>query len=200
MHEYAHNAHTLYLASRRVHCGAGVASRWLLGSVSFVLIAVILSAVGCSSSTVAELTTPVKVPASPNTASGESLPFLMQYNEAAQLAISENKPLLVFFTTDNCVYSARMKAGTFTDQGVRQLATKFVCVAVDAAESRSLCKEYDVSEFPTIQFIDAGGLRLSRLVGQQTPNALLLQMHVVLQTVAGRRQLAAQSEATTRTL
>lgn len=171
----------------------------LLTSTLLVVTLLASTTLGCNHSTQGRDTASTAIVPRPTTTTavaGEPLPFLTDYDEAVDVATSDNKPLLVLFTTDNCVYSARMKAGAFTDSGVRQLASHFVCVVVDAAESRTLCKEYEVSEFPTIQFIDASGLRLARLVGQQTPNSLLLQMHVVLQTVAGRRQLAAQSEVT----
>lgn len=120
--------------------------------------------------------------------------LLKHYDEALHRSLEENKPLLLFFSTDQCVYSDRMRSQLIKDESMKKLLSQFICVEVNAAELPQLCREYEVREFPTIQFVDAGGLRLSRLIGEQQPTTFVLQMHGVLQSVAGRRQIAAQSE------
>ena len=118
----------------------------------------------------------------------ESVEFFLDYDDAVAKAQRENKPLLLFFMTDNCKYSADMLRQGFTDARVERLAKRFVCAKIDMNDPKNddLCEEFDVVVSPTVQFLTARGAPLQRVSSMQNAERLSAQMQAALDSVAWR--------------
>lgn len=114
--------------------------------------------------------------------------FFDDFDEARSIASQEKKPMLLFFYSPNCVFSQQMLKETFSDEGVTKLSRQFVCVKIDESRQRKICEEYDVKGTPTIQFTNPQGILLQRLTARKTPNQLLLQMQIAIESLAARNQ------------
>ena len=116
----------------------------------------------------------------------DTIAFLSDYREALDISMRDAKPMLVFFTLPNCGSSKKMLETTFCDEEIRRLSTRFVCVRIDGAKESGLCKSNDIQSFPTILFVNPRQQELQRLSGNQSPEQLALQMHVMIQSTAAK--------------
>ncbi len=107
--------------------------------------------------------------------------FVTNYAEALAEAGQSGKPLLVFFSTAECIYCSQMLEGAFRDQQVVQLAAEFVCVRVEANDDPEVCKDFHIEAFPTVQFVASDGVPLHRVLGKKEPETLASQMQAALQ-------------------
>lgn len=139
------------------------------------------------------------VAAEPDAAS-ESVAFLTDYDEAAEKAARDNKPILLFFMTKNCKFSAAMLRNAFADVQVEKLAKEFVCVQIDMNEEKNgaICDAYNVAVSPTVQFVTAQGAPLQRLASVQSGERLAAQMQIALTSVAWRDARGEEEKALLR--
>ncbi len=107
--------------------------------------------------------------------------FVTSYATALAESSQSGKPLLVFFSTAECIFCHQMLEETFHDQQVVQLAEQFVCVRVEAGTDPDICESFHIEAFPTVQFIDSDGAPLHRLLGKKEPEALASQMQAALE-------------------
>ena len=117
---------------------------------------------------------------------GSAIRFHYDYRKARQAAREENKPLMLFFSSPNCVYSGRMLSDTFSDNEVKRLAERFICVQIDSSGMPELCKEFGIKGFPTIQFMSPHGVLLKRVAGKQSPDQLVSQMDAAIQSIVAK--------------
>lgn len=122
-----------------------------------------------------------------NAPKSTDLSFLTDYTEAQLLASQQEKPLLLLFTTRNCVFSNRMIETTFRFPSVQPLLKQFVLVKVDLNENPGLWQEFKVESSPTIQFISSKGILLQRLNGETKPEQLTASLNATLHTISARR-------------
>jgi thiol:disulfide interchange protein len=94
--------------------------------------------------------------------------------------------MLVFFTAEWCHFCHQMADEAFTDPQVVRLAENFVCILVDADREPAICRDYQVSGYPTIQFLSPRGVPLERVVGKKPGHQVLIAMQAALQIVALR--------------
>jgi hypothetical protein len=104
------------------------------------------------------------------------------------LARQKRKPTLVFFSVPDSVGSQRMLNTTFSDDEIKRLSKRLICIHVDGSQETDLCEALGISSFPTIILSNASGIEVRRLVGRQTPEELAVQIHVLLQATAHRSQ------------
>lgn len=118
----------------------------------------------------------------------EKVEFSTDYDEATRRAEAENKPLLLFFTAQNCPHSQAMLDGAFSNQEIARLSRKFVCVEIDVndEDGEKICEEFGVNASPTIQFATSRGVLLQRLTRNQPAALLERQMEAALTSVAWR--------------
>lgn len=114
------------------------------------------------------------------------LRFSSDYAGASRQATREGKPLLLFFTAEWCHFCHQMADEAFSNPQVQSLSNHFVCVLVDADAEPALCEQFQVTAFPTIQFISSRGVPLERLVGKKPGHQLMMAMQAALQNVARR--------------
>ncbi len=106
--------------------------------------------------------------------------FVTNYAEALVEARQSEKPLLVFFSTAECIYCSQMLEGAFCDRQVVRLAEEFVCVRVEANDDPEVCEDFHIEAFPTVQFIASDGVPLHRILGKKEPETLASQMQAAL--------------------
>ena len=118
----------------------------------------------------------------------ETVEFSTDFDEATLRAETENKPLLLFFTAQNCPHSRAMLEGAFADAKIARLSRQFVCVEIDVNDENGekICEEFGVNASPTIQFATSRGVLLQRLTRNQPASLLERQMEAALTSVAWR--------------
>lgn len=114
-------------------------------------------------------------------ASEHHVDFVSGLPEALAEARQDGKPLLVFFSTPECIYCRQMFEETFQDQDIARLAESFVCVRVEPGEDPQVCEDFHVEAFPTVQFIASDGAPLHRVLGKKEPETLAVQMQAALE-------------------
>lgn len=70
------------------------------------------------------------------------------YNAAHAEAKATGKPLVLFLTTQNCVWCKRMESGPLTDPVVKGHLARCVCVKLDG--SHPVAKSLNVKLYPTL--------------------------------------------------
>lgn len=116
----------------------------------------------------------------------QPITFMEDHITGLEIARQEKKPTLVFFSVPDNVGSQRMMDTTFSDDEIKRLAEKLVCIHVDGAQESALCESLKISSFPTIILSNSHGMEVRRLVGKQTPDQLAVQIQVLLQATASR--------------
>src|SRR5687768_9004369 len=93
-----------------------------------------------------------------------------EYAVARQEALSSGRPLILHFTTANCLWCQRLEQTTYRNPGIdRALAERFVPLKVDAEQYPSLVEYLKVDSFPTIVVAAADGRVLERHKGYLAP-------------------------------
>ncbi len=92
--------------------------------------------------------------------------------------------MLLFFTAEWCHYCHQMANEAFTHPQVVGLSVNFVCVLIDADAEPDVCRQFQITGYPTIQFLSPRGVPLERVVGKQAGHQLMMAMQAALQNVA----------------
>lgn len=98
------------------------------------------------------------------------------YDAGIERAQGEGRFAIVYLHTDWCSYCKRMEAETFPDQRVREEASRYVWVRLNAekdAEGARLRRQYDVAGYPTFLVFDKRGRRIDQLEGFLPPQEFL---------------------------
>ena len=101
----------------------------------------------------------------------EAVPWLTDYAVARREAHDRNLPLVIDFSTDNCVYCRKLESVTFRDPAVVKLVKEhYVALhlhvgAGGGKEAAGLAQALGVQGFPTLIFADAAGKVISRQAG-----------------------------------
>jgi hypothetical protein len=114
------------------------------------------------------------------------LPFVDNYEQGYAQAVAEAKPMLVFFTAGWCHFCHQMADEAFSDPQVVRLSERFVCILVDADREADICRQFQVTGFPTVQFLSPRGVPLERIVGKKPGHQVMMAMQAALQDVARR--------------
>lgn len=114
------------------------------------------------------------------------LRFVEGYAAGYSQAVNQSKPMLLFFTAEWCHFCHQMADEAFTHPQVVSLSQHFVCVLVDADAEPGVCRQFQVTGYPTIQFLSPRGVPLERIVGKKPGHQLMMAMQAALQNVARR--------------
>ena len=79
-----------------------------------------------------------------------TLEYVDGFDAGLRRAASESKPLLVICRAAWCRWSAEMTQGTLSDPRIIRLASRFVCVMIDADRHADTCRSLGVTAFPTV--------------------------------------------------
>ncbi|EMI57484.1 DUF255 domain-containing protein [Rhodopirellula sallentina] len=117
------------------------------------------------------------------------IPWRSELTKAHAEAKAQNKPLLLHFYSDNCVWCDRLEAGAFQSPEVANaVAGGFVPVKVHAGKSPELAKMFKVTKFPTDVVVTPAGKTLAHSVSPQDPNR-----YIAMLAQAGSQMLPAQA-------
>lgn len=98
------------------------------------------------------------------------IPWRDKLTTAHAEAKAQNKPLLLHFYTDNCVYCDKLEEGAFQSPDVEAaVAQGFVPVKIHASESRDLVKMFKVTKFPMDVVVTPEGETIAHTVSPQEP-------------------------------
>ncbi len=136
---------------------------------------------------------PLEAP--PSRAARGKLEFVEGYGRGYAQAVSQHKPMLVFFTAPWCHFCHQMADEAFTHPQVVRLADRFVCILVDADREPEVCGQFEVTGYPTIQFISPRGVPLDRMMGKKSGRQLISAMQAALQNLSRRDAAATDSAA-----
>ena len=108
-------------------------------------------------------------------APGEGVSWFTDYAAARREAHDRNLPLVIDFSTDNCVYCRKLESVTFRDPAVVKLVKEhYVALhlhvgAGGGKEAAGLAQTLGVKGFPTLIFADPNGKVISRQDGYLEP-------------------------------
>lgn len=104
------------------------------------------------------------------------------YQNAIQLAQTQKKPVLLFFTADWCSYCQKMKSQTFPNAQVKEAMGNFIYYEVNVDKERAIAQKYGVKSMPTYKIVDGGEKVISEDSGFKPP----AQFITWLKSAAGR--------------
>jgi thioredoxin-like negative regulator of GroEL len=125
-----------------------------------------------------------------------NLRFVEGYAHGYEQAVSQGKPMLLFFSAQWCHFCHQMADEAFTHPQVVSLSEHFICILIDVDTEPGVCRQFQVSRYPTIQFVSPRGVPLERIVGKKPGHQLMMAMQAALQSVA--RRADAEEEADIR--
>lgn len=100
-----------------------------------------------------------------------------QFKTAVASMASDNKLVLMIYTTDDCPECAYMKTKVFHDKTVEPyLSQNFVVIEKNVHKSK-LPDGYDFFGIPTMFFIDKSGTKKETIVGSKRPRDFLSELH-----------------------
>jgi thiol:disulfide interchange protein DsbD len=79
------------------------------------------------------------------------------YDEGIAAAKAENKPVLLDFTAEWCVWCRKMEEDVFTDPSVIQSLEDFVCIRVDTEADPRVALAYQVRSLPRFVILNTFG-------------------------------------------
>ena len=105
------------------------------------------------------------------------------FSAALERARKENKPVLVNFYADWCVWCKRLESTTLRDGKVASmLQNQMVPISLDVeGDGRELSNQYRVDGLPTILVLDGVGRELGRIPGYMPPAGFLEQVQGFMQ-------------------
>lgn len=116
---------------------------------------------------------------SQNVATAE-IQWIQSISQAQQKWNTASKPLLVYVTSDSCVYCQKLDHGTWMDPTVGDLVNnQFVKLKVDGRRNRALAQQLSVRAFPAVVVLSAQG----RLMGRRDGYVNSTEMLDFLQTL-----------------
>jgi len=84
-------------------------------------------------------------------------------NKAEEEAITENKTIVLYFTTKWCNLCKRLESESLRSPSVLEVKDDFVWVRVDAEEEIDLAEEYGADAYPLLVFLNSNGDEVSRI-------------------------------------
>jgi thioredoxin-related protein len=101
-------------------------------------------------------------------------------NRAWQSTQQQGRPLLVFVTTNHCMYCTKMKQGTYSNAAVAATINRsFVPLVLDGEAPSPLLKDLAVKAFPATFIISPGAVILDRMDGYVSPDKLMARLAAV---------------------
>ena len=108
------------------------------------------------------------------------------HQEAWRAAQTEQRPMLMYITTENCVYCRKMVQETLSDGNVaKDIQASFVPVSLTAHGNRILVRKLRVKSYPTTVIISPKSVVLDYMSGYVSPE----EMHERL-AIAARKSSA----------
>ena len=113
--------------------------------------------------------------------------FIENCDAGLRLAKVANKPLLIVFRAAWCRWSMALTQQTLSDPSIVSLTDGFICVQVDADRHSEACRQYNVTQFPTILIVGTGKKEICRRSG----HTLVTDLTPILQQALSPNQFVA---------
>ena len=113
--------------------------------------------------------------------------FIENCDAGLRLANVANKPLLIVFRAAWCRWSMALTQQTLSDPSIVSLTDGFICVQVDADRHSEACRQYNVTQFPTILIVGTGKKEICRRSG----HTLVTDLTPILQQALSPNQFVA---------
>lgn len=97
--------------------------------------------------------------------SDSSIAWCNNYTDAIANAKTQNKPVLLAFTTTWCGSCREMKKKVYPDPEVVQAISSFIAVAIDPEKKVELARKYRVDGYPMYIILTPEGERVSTIIG-----------------------------------
>jgi len=115
--------------------------------------------------------------------------FIENCDVGLRLADVANKPLLIVFRAAWCRWSMALTHQTLSDPSIVALTDSFICVQVDADRHTETCRQYNVTQFPTILIVDTDDNEIFRRSG----HTMAADLTPLLQSACSSNQIAAHN-------
>ncbi len=120
----------------------------------------------------------------------------LDFAGARAAAKKDDKAILVDFCTSWSPTCKKLDATTWKDERVhRWLGEKTIAITVDSEKAFLLARRYRVREYPTLLFLNAGGLELGRMTGLVDADTFLARAEEALATANAHRVARKAHEA-----
>ena len=100
-----------------------------------------------------------------------------QFKSAVSSIGSDNKLVLMIYTTDDCPECAYMKTKVFHDKTVEPYLTQNFVVIEKNVHKSKLPEGYDFFGIPTMFFIDKNGVKKETIVGSKRSPEFVKELH-----------------------
>ena len=100
--------------------------------------------------------------------------------DAISLATTQEKPIMLYFSTDKSVDCQRMANETFNDPTLIKWSEKFIATQVKAETNPDALRAYNVYKVPTIIILDSTGKEKKRISGFISANDLVNELNTQL--------------------
>jgi thioredoxin-related protein len=100
--------------------------------------------------------------------------------DALSLATTQEKPVLLYFSTEKSVDCQRLSNETFIDPTLVKWMDKFISSHIIAEENPDPMRVYNVYQVPTIIIIDSNGREKKRILGYISANDLIKELNIQL--------------------
>jgi len=116
--------------------------------------------------------------------------------QAWQAAVAEQKPLLVMFSTEGCVYCRKMLANTYSNPSVQKLLSEnTISVHADASNYRALTKKLGIRGYPTSLLVSPSGQVLEFMEGYVDARAFVQRVSPLLSQRSSNATAAVASQS-----
>ena len=115
--------------------------------------------------------------------------FIENCDIGLRLADVANKPLLIVFRAAWCRWSMALTHQTLSDPSIVALTDSFICVQVDADRHAETCRQYNVTQFPTILIVDTDDNEIIRRSG----HTMAADLTPLLQSAFSSNKIAAHN-------
>jgi HEAT repeat protein/thiol-disulfide isomerase/thioredoxin len=104
---------------------------------------------------------------------GEKVASELDLTTALEVAVSEEKPVVIYFTMPNCAPCRIFETETLPDREVREALEKFVFLKIDITENPRAAQRFGVRGTPSHVVLDSSGKERSRAQGALAKRAYL---------------------------
>jgi TolA-binding protein len=106
----------------------------------------------------------------------KSINWVANFEEASQIAKSENKNMVLDFYTDWCKWCRKLADSTFTDTSFIRFSMDFVFFKTNAEKDTALAERFKVNGYPTVILTNPSGKEIDRVVGYATAPDFMLKI------------------------
>ena len=105
----------------------------------------------------------------------------MSLTEAQSISKIEGKPILIKFHADWCHNCVKMDQTTFKNSEIQTTLEAFIAIKIDVDDpiGRKTAQDFNISAIPVVILLDESGKEISRTLGYQSSNQLMIQMSKV---------------------